>query len=126
MFIFPIIYFSAFFIALKNLISRNIQGVLIFLIFGLPIYTTSLSLALQYGFADIVPFMQPLKELLILATLGIGVWELKNRIRLQAIDYIILAYFFINLLYVILPIGQYGLSDKLIAFKSSSFFTLIY
>lgn len=126
MFIFPLIYFSAFFIALKNLVSRNKQGVFIFLIFGLPIYTTSLSVALQYGFADIVPFMQPLKELLILITLGIGIWELNRQIRFQSIDYVILAYFFYTLLYVFLPIGQYGLGDKLIAFKSSSFFTFIY
>jgi hypothetical protein len=126
MFIFPLIYFSAFFIALKNLISRNMQGVLVFLIIGLPIYTTSLSVALQYGFADIVPFMQPLKELLILISLGTGIWELKRRIRFLRIDYVILAYFSLTLLYVLLPIGQYGLGDKLIAFKSSSFFTLIY
>lgn len=126
MFIFPLIYFSAFFIALKNLVSRNKQGIFIFLIFGLPIYTTSLSVALQYGFADIVPFMQPLKELLILITLGTGIWELERRIKFQTIDYAILAYFLYTLLYVLLPIGQYGLGDKLIAFKSSSFFTLIY
>lgn len=126
MFIFPLIYFSAFFIAIKNLIRRNLQGVLIFLIIGLPIYTTSLSIALQSGFSGLVPFMQPLKELLILISLGIGIWELKTRIRFQSIDYVILAYFFYTLLYVFLPVGQYGLSAKLIAFKSYSFFPFIY
>ncbi len=126
MFIFPLIYFSAFFIALKNLISRNRQGVLIFLIVGLPIYTTSLSVALQSGFANIVPIMQPFKEVLILITLGIGLWEMKSRIRFQNIDYVVLAYFIYTLLYVFLPIGQYSLGDKLVAFKSSSFFTFIY
>jgi hypothetical protein len=126
MFIFPLIYFSAFFIALKNLISRNRQGVLIFLIVGLPIYTTSLSVALQSGFANIVPIMQPFKEVLILITLGIGLWEMKSRIKFQIIDYVVLAYFIYTLLYVFLPIGQYSLGDKLIAFKSSSFFSFIY
>jgi hypothetical protein len=126
MFIFPLIYFSAFFIALKNLISRNRQGVLIFLIVGLPIYTTSLSVALQSGLGNIVPVMQPFKEVLILITLGIGIWEMKSRIRFQIIDYVVLAYFTYTLLYVFLPIGQYSLGDKLIAFKSSSFFTFIY
>lgn len=126
MFIFPLIYFSAFFIALKNLISRNKQGALIFLIFGLPIYTTSLSVALQSGFANLVPIMQPFKELLILFTLGIGIWELKRQIRFQSIDYAILAYFVYTLLYVFLPIGQYGPGAKLIAFKSASFFPFIY
>ena len=126
MLIFPLIYFSAFFIALKNLISRNKQGILVFLIFGLPIYTTSLSVALQAGFADLVPFMQPFKELLILISLGISIWELDRRIKFLTIDYAILAYFLYTLLYVMLPIGQYGLADKVIAFKSSSFFTFIY
>ena len=126
MFIFPLIYFSAFFIALKNLISRNRQGVLIFLIVGLPIYTTSLSVALQSGLGNIIPVMQPFKEVLILITLGIGLWEMKSRIRFQIIDYVVLAYFTYTLLYVFLPIGQYSFGDKLIAFKSSSFFTIIY
>lgn len=126
MLIFPIIYFSAFFIALKNLISRNKQGILVFLIFGLPIYTTSLSVALQSGFEDLVPYMQPFKELLILITLGISIWELDKRIKFQMIDYAILAYFSYTLLYVVLPVGQYSIADKAIAFKSSSFFTLIY
>lgn len=126
MFIFPLIYISAFFIALKSLVYRNKQGIFVFLIFGLPIYTTSLSLALQTGFGSLVPFMQPFKEILILLTLGMSVWELKSRIKLQLIDYAILAYFAYTLLYVFLPIGQYGFVDKVIAFKSSSFFTFIY
>ena len=126
MLIFPIIYFYAFFIALKNLILRNKQGILIFLIIGLPIYTTSLSIALKSGFGDLIPYMQPFKELLILITLGTSIWELDRRVKFQIIDYIILAYFSYTLLYVFLPIGHYGLSNKVIAFKSSSFFTLIY
>lgn len=126
MLIFPIIYFYVFIISIKNLISRNKQGILVFLIVGLPIYTTSLSIALQSGFGNLVPYMQPFKEILILITLGISIWELDKRIKFQTIDYAILAYFSYTLLYVILPIGQYGLSNKVIAFKSASFFTFIY
>jgi hypothetical protein len=126
MFIFPLIYFSSFLISIKNLLSRNSQGILVFLILGLPIYTTSLSVALQLGFGSILPFMQPFKELLILVTLGTSLWELNRRIRFQSVDYAILAFFSYTLLYVILPIGTYGFGDKLIAFKSSSFFTFIY
>jgi len=126
MFIFPLIYFSSFLISLKNLLSRNSQGILVFLILGLPIYTTSLAVAMQLGFGSILPFMQPFKELLILITLGTSLWELNRRIRFQSVDYAILAFFGYTLLYVILPIGTYGLGDKLIAFKSSSFFTFIY
>ena len=126
MFIFPLIYISSFFIALKNLISRNSQGLFLFLILGLPIYTTSLSVALQIGFGSFIPFMQPLKELIILMALGISLWELDKKIHFQAIDYAILLFFAINLIYVLLPIGNYSFTNKLIAFKSSSFFTIIY
>lgn len=126
MFIFPLIYFSSFLISLKNLLSRNRQGILVFLILGLPIYTTSLSVAMKLGFGSLLPFMQPFKELLILITLGTGLWELNRRIRLQSVDYAILGFFVYTLLYVVLPIGAYGFGDKLIAFKSSSFFTFIY
>ncbi len=126
MFIFPLIYFSSFLISLKNLLSRNRQGILVFLILGLPIYTTSLSVAMKLGFGSLLPFMQPFKELLILITLGTGLWELNRRIRLQSVDYAILGFFVYTLLYVVLPIGTYGFGDKLIAFKSSSFFTFIY
>jgi hypothetical protein len=126
MFIFPLIYFSSFLISIKNLLSRNSQGILVFLILGLPIYTTSLSVALQLGFESFIPFMQPFKELLILITLGTSLWELNRRIRFLSVDYAILAFFIYTLLYVLLPIGTYGFGDKLIAFKSTSFFTFIY
>jgi hypothetical protein len=126
MFIFPVIYFASFLTAIKNLILRNKQGVLVFLICGLPIYTTSMAAALQAGVGSLIPLMQPLKEILILLTLGISLWELKYRVRLTIIDYLVLAYFSYSLLYVVLPIGQYGLGDKIIAFKSSTFFTFIY
>ena len=126
MFIFPLIYLSAFLLAIKNLLTQNKQGVFFFLILGLPIYTTSLAVTLQLGFPGLVPLMQPFKEILILMTLGVSVWELKRRIRFQVVDYILLAYFFYSLLYVALPIGIYGLGDKLIAFKSSTFFTFVY
>jgi hypothetical protein len=126
MFIFPLIYFSSFLISIKNLLSRNSQGILVFLILGLPIYTTSLSVALQLGFESFIPFMQPFKELLILITLGTSLWELNRRIRFLSVDYAILAFFIYTLVYVLLPIGTYGFGDKLIAFKSTSFFTFIY
>jgi hypothetical protein len=126
MFIFPLIYISVFLVSLKNLANKNKEALLIFLIFGLPIYTTSLSVTLQMGFGYFVPVMQPFKEILILIILGLSLWELNTRLKLQAVDYAVFAYFGYTLLYVLLPIGHYGITDKLIAFKSSSFFTLIY
>ncbi len=126
MFLFPLIYISSFLSALKEIISRNKQGIFIFLIFGLPIYTTSLSVAMQLGFANLVPMMQPLKELLVLLVLGTSIWELKKRITLTIADYAILAYLAYTSLYVVLPIGSYSIGEKIVALKSSSFFTIIY
>jgi hypothetical protein len=126
MLIFPIIYFSSFFIAIKQLFKQNKQGVLIFLIFGLSIYTTSLSIILQSGLGSLIPIMQFFKELLILITLGMCIWELKKRIKPLPIDYFALAYFAVTFLYVLFPIGTYGFFDRMIAFKSSSFFIIIY
>jgi hypothetical protein len=126
MLIFPIIYFSSFFIAIKQLFNQNKQGIFIFLIFGLPIYTTSLSIVLQDGLGSLIPVMQLFKELLTLITLGMCTWELKKRIRLLPVDYYALAYLGLTFMYVIFPVGSYGFFDRMIAFKSSSFFIIIY
>jgi putative glycerol-1-phosphate prenyltransferase len=42
------------------------------------------------------------------------------------LDKLVLAYFIWNLLYVFLPLGSFGIYDKLIAFKNVSFFPFIY
>lgn len=126
MFIIPFIYLSAFFFSLKQLVAKNKQGIFVFLIFGLPIYITSLSVALQSGFKGIIPLMQPLKEVLILVALGISVWELKRKFRFQTIDYIILAYFAYTLLYVFLPVGPLPFLEKAVSFKSTTFFVFVY
>ncbi len=126
MFLFPLLYLGSFFYALKNLILKNKQGIFIFLVFGLPIYTTSLSLALQSGFGSFLPYMQPLKEIIILFTLGVGVWEYKGKFLMQTTDYLVLAFFFYTFLYILLPIGTLDLKEKIIAFKSCSFFCIVY
>ncbi|WP_423147440.1 O-antigen ligase family protein [Rubrolithibacter danxiaensis] len=126
MFIFPLVYCSSFIYALKELIKNNKQGVLLFLIFGLPIYTTTLSVSFALGLGDTVKFFQSFKELIILALLGLSLWKLRTKPSFILIDYIFLAYFFYTLLYAILPIGEYVLTERLIAFKSTSFFVLVY
>lgn len=126
MFLFPLIYFSSFLVAVKQLLQGNKQAVLLFIIFGLPIYTTSLSILFLLGFRDVISFLQPFKELMIVSVLGIGIWKLNTRIRLHLVDYAIIAYFAYTFLYVLLPVGEYGFAEKLMAFKSTSFFALIY
>lgn len=126
MFIFPLIYISAFFFALKEIIRGNRQSALVFLIFGLSIYTTSLSVLYDIGLKGLIVFLQPFKEIIILSMVGAGIWQLKVRIRLHPVDYAIIIFFLYNLIYVLLPIGEFSFSNRLLAFKSTSFFTLIY
>jgi len=111
---------------MKEIIKGNRQEILTYLIFGLPIYITTLSITFNLGFRDFVGIFQSFKEIIIVTLLGIQVWTLKTRVRFHIIDYMVIAFFAYTFLYVLLPIGQYGFIDRMIAFKSTSFFALIY
>ena len=124
LFIFPIIYFISFLQSLLRLIERKIEDFLVFFVFGLPIYTTSLSLSFLYGLGFLVPVMQSFKEISVIAGLSFVLYHWKRKIQLHLIDKLLLLFFVYTFIYVLLPIGQYGFIQKLIAFKSLSFFTL--
>lgn len=126
MLIFPLLYISAFLAAIKDIFQKNTGGGLLFLIFGLSIYNTTLSILYNVGLKSYIPILQPFKELVVISMLGVLLWTMKDRIRLHAIDYCIGAYLFYTFLYVLIPIGEYGFIDRLLAFKSTSFFGLIY
>ena len=82
---FPIIYCFSFFLALKELWEGKAQGILLFIIFGLSVYTTSLSIAFQYGFGSLIPFLQPFKELIVAITLLLALFQLRKKAKLQFI-----------------------------------------
>ena len=124
--IFPLIYLAAFLFALKEIIRGNRQAVFIFLIFGLPIYITTLSISFSLGLKDFIGILQTFKEALIVTLLGFQLYHLKERIRIHFIDYAVIAYFCYTFLYVLLPIGEQGFLERIISFKSISFFPLIY
>ncbi|HYK77181.1 MAG TPA: hypothetical protein VEV16_09400 [Daejeonella sp.] len=124
--LFPLIYITTFTFALKGILKGQRAEILLFLIFGLPIYITTLSLTYSLGYSGFVGFFQAFKELLVLSLLGIQVWTLKKPIRFHIIDYAIIAYFAYTLLYALLPIGEQGLVNRLLAFKGLSFFPLVY
>ena len=126
MFIFPLIYFSSFLIALKEILRGSKQSFLLFLIFGLSMYTTAMSVAFQLGFKDFIGLFQSFKELIILALLGWTIWSYKAVVKLHFIDYAIFAYFCYALLYALLPIGDQPLLSRLLAFKGTCFFLLVY
>jgi hypothetical protein len=62
MFVLPIIYCSAFFAAIHALYKKRQQGIFLFIIFGLPIYTISLSVCYMFGLEKLIPFFQVFKE----------------------------------------------------------------
>lgn len=96
------------------------------MIFGLSIYNTTLSILYNAGLRSYISFLQPCKEIVVLAMLGVVLWNLKDKIRFHLIDYCIGGYLIYTFLYVLIPVGEYGFMDRLLAFKSSSFFGLIY
>lgn len=126
MFVFPAIYLGSFIAALISIWRNKPQGILVFLICALPIYTTTLSITFQYGFGDFIPFIQSFKELMILIGLWYVIMNKRGPLKLHLIDQLILFFFIYNFLYIILPVGQFGILKKLLAFKSQCFFVPVY
>jgi len=124
--IFPLIYLLAFLFSVKEIINGKKQGLLLFIIFGLSIYPTTLSVLFVLGLRDLIVFFQPLKELLIITVLGISIWYYRQKFIMHPIDYLIVLFLFLSIFYLFLPIGDYSFGDRLSALKSMSFFVLVY
>lgn len=124
--IFPLVYIFAFGLALSDVIQGKKDGFILFLIFGLSIYTTVLSVTFLLGFKNLIPYLQSFKEIFVLVMLVFCIWNIKTKIRFHYLDYLIIGFFCYTLLYVFLPIGEQGFGDKIMAFKTLSFFALVY
>src|SRR5690606_24902130 len=125
-FLFPIIYILSFILAIIDFIKGKKEAFFLFLIFGLSIYTSALSVTFMFGFRDLIIYLQSFKEIFVLLMLGTSIWTLKSRIKMHFIDYAILTFFLYTFLYIILPIGEQGFMERALAFKSTSFFILVY
>lgn len=126
MFVFPLLYFSVFLKAIKDIFHKNPQGGMLFIIFGLSIYNTTLSILNQAGYKSLIILFQSFKEIVILAMLTVLVLGWKERIRFHVIDYCVAGYLLYTSLYVFLPLGDFGFMERLLAYKNTSFFALIY
>jgi hypothetical protein len=124
--IFPIIFVLSFFLAFKEVLNGNRAGVLLFIIFGLPLYFTAMSVSFIFGLKSFIPLFQFFKELIILSVLALNIANLKTRPKFHLVDYCILAFLCYGILYVILPIGDQTISTKLLALKSNAFFVVVY
>lgn len=125
-FLFPFVYVLSFFYAIVRLFKKKIDGFLIFIVCGLPIYINALSVSFLFGLGKWIPYLQSLKEIAVIATLFVVIREITKLPVLHLIDKLILVFFGYTLLYVIMPIGPFSLLPKLLAFKSLSFFCLLY
>lgn len=126
MLIFPLVFLFSFVISIREIIKGNTQGFLLFIIFGLSIYTTAMSVAYMIGFKGLIPGFQFFKELLILTVLTINVLTLRKKPRFHGIDYLLLFFFLYTFLYALLPIGEQSFVNRLVAFKSTAFFVMVY
>ncbi len=122
----PCIYLFAFLQAVYRLVKKQPQYILVFFVIGLPLYFTALSITYLYGFESLVPVFQSFKELIVLITLLWLIFVKKRVIILRLPDKLMMAYLLYTFLYVLMPLGNFGLVDKLLALKGLSFFPLIY
>lgn len=126
MLIFPLIYLLSFLISLILFFQKKPDGFLFFVIVGLPIYTTSLSICFINGYRTAIPFLQSFKEIIILLSTGMALFYFKREIKLLLLDKLIISFIILALLYLFIPSGSYGFTEKLLAFKSLVFFYLLY
>lgn len=126
MILFALVYAAGFFYALREILTKRYEQILVFFLLSLPLYITALSTLHQAGLGILVPVFQYSKEIIMVITLAMLLFQLDSWPKLNLLDKLVLAYFAWNLLYVFLPLGSFGLYDKLIAFKNVSFFPLIY
>ena len=126
MLIFPLVFFSSLIYSLKNIFSKQYDAILVFFVLGLPIYITTLSVLDLYGLGNLIPFVQYTKEVIVIVTLGIIIYQLNSIPKLTLLDKLVIGFLIYNAIYVFLPLGSYGLFQKIVAFKNIAFFPLIY
>lgn len=126
MFVFTLIFVASFIVAFREVLKGRRDGVLTFIILGLSMYTTAMSVTYMIGLKLLVPIFQYFKEVLILCTLVLNIVNLKYRPRFHLIDYAIFSFLALTLIYALLPIGEQSFTERLLAFKSTSFYIVVY
>ena len=125
-FLFSLIFIGVFVYSIDAVFKDREDEVLVFFIFGLPIYITALSTTNLYGFGIAVPFLQYTKELLVIITLLFTIYRIRRKIQFQLFDKLVLTYLLIIIVYTFLPKGGGSIFQKWVAAKSLSFFTMVY
>lgn len=124
--LFPIVYIMAFIGSFVALAREKKNAVFFFVIFALPIYTTSLSISFDLGLRWLVAVLQYSKEIFVLVFFTNTILCLNKRPQFLLIDKLLLGFLALNLLYLVLPIGSFGWYEKLMAFRNISLLVFIY
>ncbi|MBC7398477.1 MAG: O-antigen ligase family protein [Mucilaginibacter sp.] len=85
-----------------------------------------MSVSFMVGLKSIIPVFQFFKEILIFCVLILNVVSLKHRPRFHLVDYAIFGFLVYTFIYAILPIGEHSFVERLLAFKSTSFYIIVY
>lgn len=126
MLIFPLVYFSSLIYSLNYIFKKKYEAILVFFIFGLPIYITSLSILHLYGWDILIPAFQYSKEIIVITSISLILYELNDLPEFNLLDKLMALFLGYSLLYIIMPLGSYTIFQKFIAFKNIAFFPLIY
>jgi len=126
MIVFLLIYISVFLYSIYNILNNKIAHVVTFIIFALPIYITSMSVAVLFNVDFVVPYIQFSKEILVLIAFTILLLKNKVRFNITRFDKIIISYLVLIFLYTLFPIGPNSLYQRIVAMKSIAFFPIVY
>lgn len=126
MFVFTLIFVASFIVAFREVLKGRRDGILIFMILGMSMYTTAMSVTFLLGLKFLVPIFKYCKEILILCTLALNIYGLTRRPRFHKIDYVIFVFLALMCTYALLPIGEQGFTDRLLALKTSCFYIVVY
>ena len=95
MFFFPLVYLLGLLQACRELYKKRPAGILFFIVVGLPIYITALSVSHLYGMDFLVPLFQYAKEGLVIATLAFCIYKLPAPPVANWLDKLMLLFFFV-------------------------------
>lgn len=126
MFLFPIVYIITFLKTLKEFSKANASALLSFIAVAMPIYINTLSVTHMYGFDSIIGILQLFKELVVIIALFIVITQLTKIPKITTTDILVAIFLLYSFIFVIIPVGSYDFLTKLLAYKSLSFFCILY
>jgi hypothetical protein len=125
-YLFPLLFLGSFLMGCFKILKGDPNGLFVYLIGGLPFYAISLSTFYLIGGKNIIPLVQATKELVIVLSLTTLILQNNTLFKWTLLDRLIVVFFLFSAIYIFLPLGPNGFLQRILAFKSLSFFPLVY